>query len=180
MSDQIDISWELLKQLGLSITLHSDPSHGWGYTWQGRDWVGPFTTPATALHAAFTEALLALQFRNKYSWAEFGQPGDIWRFNGGNEGWFHIGEPGTEGDEEASTVASVHAFASALDTLAEIETSEIMIPGPHERWEQALRVGYSASSDLETRLESWQDELEMHHEREGKAENALLDEEESE
>jgi hypothetical protein len=78
MSDQIAISWELLKQLGLDITPHSDPTHGWGYTWQGRDWVGPFTSPAAALHAAFTEALLALQFRNKYSWADLAQPGDLW------------------------------------------------------------------------------------------------------
>jgi hypothetical protein len=34
-----------------------------------------------------------------------------------------------------------------------------------------------ASSDLDARLDSWQDELELHHEREGRAENALLDEE---
>ncbi len=146
MADET-ITWELLKQLGLSITPHSDPAHGWGYTWQNRDWVGPFTSPQAALHAA------------------------------SEEGWFHIGGPGTEDDEEAAVLASAHAFYEALDTLRGIETSEIMIPGPHERWEQALLVGYRASSVLDARLDSWQDELELHHEREGRAENALLDEE---
>ncbi len=48
-----------------------------------------------------------------------------------------------------------------------------IIPGPHERWEQALRVAYRASSDVEARLTSWQDELEVHHEREGRAEDSL-------
>ena len=152
------ITWEMLKQLGLSITPHSDPAHGWGYTWQNRDWVGPFTTPQAALHAAFTEALLALKFRSAAPFTQ--QAGEIWRFDGPEEGWTHIGGAGTEGDEEAEVLASAHVFYEALDTLRGIETSEIMIPGPHERWEQALRVGYSASSDLETRLESWQDELE--------------------
>src|SRR5258708_15145669 len=46
--------------LGLSITPHSDPAHGWGYTWQGLDWTGPFTTPDAAIHAAFTDALQGL------------------------------------------------------------------------------------------------------------------------
>ncbi len=168
-------TWELVQQLGLSITPHSDASHGWGYTWQNRDWVGPFTTPSAALHAAFTEALLALKFRSAAPFTQ--QAGELWRFNGQEEGWTRIGGVGTEDDEEAAVLASAYAFSTALDTLRGIETSEIMIPGPHERWEQALRVGYQASSDLENRLDSWQDELEMHHEREGRAENALLDEE---
>ena len=172
---QETITWELLKQLGLSITPHSDPAHGWGYTWQNRDWVGPFTSPQAALHAAFTEALLALQLRSAAPFTQ--QAGELWRFDGPEEGWFHIGGPGTEDDEEAAVLASAHAFYEALDTLRGIETSEIMIPGPHERWEQALLVGYRASSVLDARLDSWQDELELHHEREGRAENALLDEE---
>jgi hypothetical protein len=70
-------------------------------------------------------------------------------------------------------LASVHALYSALETLRGIETSEIYIPGPHEQWEQALRVAYRASSDLQDRLDSWQDELEIHHEREGRAEDSL-------
>jgi len=78
---------------------------------------------------------------------------------------------------EAAVLASAQAFYAALNTLRGIATSEIMIPGPHERWEQALQVGYRASSVMDARLDSWQDELEIHHEREGRAENALLDEE---
>jgi hypothetical protein len=119
--------------------------------------------------------LLALQFRSAAPFTQ--QASELWRWDGQEEGWFHIGGPGTEDDEEAAVLASAHAFCNALDTLRGIETSEIMIPGPHEQWEQALRVGYRASSDLEARLDSWQDELELHHEREGRAENALLDEE---
>lgn len=79
----------------------------------------------------------------------------------------------TEDDEEASVLAGIQAFYSALDTLRGIETSEIYIPGPHETWEQALHVAYRASSDIEDRLTSWQDELEIHHEREGQAEDNL-------
>ncbi len=79
-----------LSALGLSITPHSDPAYGWGYTWQGRDWTGPFTTPDAALHAAFTEALQALQFRSEYSWVLFAQPGEHWQFNGDGEGWVHV------------------------------------------------------------------------------------------
>jgi len=164
-----------IKQLGLSITPHSDPAHGWGYTWQNRDWVGPFTSPQAALHAAFTEALLALQLRSAAPFTQ--QAGELWRFDGPEEGWFRIGGLGTEDDEEAAVLASAHAFSTALDTLRGIETSEIYVPGPHEKWEQALRIGYRVSSDLDARLENWQDELEIHHEREGRAENAFLDEE---
>jgi hypothetical protein len=76
-------------------------------------------------------------------------------------------------DEEAPMLASVHALYRALDTLRGIETSEIYIPGPHEQWEQALRVAYRASSEIDERVGSWQDELEIHHEREGQAEDNL-------
>ena len=160
-----------LSALGLSITPHSDASHGWGYTWRNRDWVGPFTSPAAAIHAACTEALLAMQFRSGAPFTQ--QPGELWRWDGQEEGWFRVGGPGTEDDEEASVLASVQAFYSALETLRGIETSEIYIPGPHEQWEQALRVAYRASSDIEARVGSWQDELEVHHEREGQAEESL-------
>ena len=75
---------QALTLLGLAITPHSDPANGWGYTWQGRDWTGPFPTPDAAIHAAFTEARQALQFKNEYSWVLSAQPGDRWQFNSGN------------------------------------------------------------------------------------------------
>ena len=78
-----------LSELGLSITPHRRPVHGWGYTWLGRDWTGPFTTPDAALHAAFTEGLQALVFRSEYSWVLFAQPGERWQFNEG-EGWVRV------------------------------------------------------------------------------------------
>lgn len=42
-----------LAKLGLAVTPHSDPSHGWGYTWFGREWDGPYPTPVDAIRAAF-------------------------------------------------------------------------------------------------------------------------------
>ena len=66
-----------LSELGLSITPHRVPVQGWGYTWQGRDWTGPFTTPDAALHAAFTDAQQAFLFRSEYSWVLFAQPGEL-------------------------------------------------------------------------------------------------------
>src|ERR1700726_3615777 len=80
-----------LASLGLTITSHRDPSAGWGYTRQGRDWAGPFTTPEAAMHAAFTEALHALAFRSAYSWVRFASPGDAWRYNGEAVGWTPVG-----------------------------------------------------------------------------------------
>jgi hypothetical protein len=49
------ITRELLAQLGLSITPARD--HGFGYTWRGRQWVGPFESEQAALKAAFDEAI---------------------------------------------------------------------------------------------------------------------------
>jgi hypothetical protein len=112
-----------------------------------------------------------MQFRSAAPFPQ--RPGELWRWDGQENGWFRVGGPGTEDDEEAVVLAGVQAFYNALDTLRGIETSEIYIPGPHERWEQALRVAYRASSDLEARIGSWQDELEAHHEREGQAEESL-------
>jgi hypothetical protein len=83
---------QALAALGLSITPHSDPSYGWGYTWQNRDWAGPFTSPSAAIDAAFTEAMHALQFMSDYSWVLFAQPGERWQFTGDIYGWEQIEE----------------------------------------------------------------------------------------
>lgn len=172
MSDIDEPTRTLLAALGLSITPHSDPAHGWGYCWQNRDWVGPFTTPSAALHAAFTDALLAIQFRSDYSWVSFSQAGELWQFKGEGEGWMRIGGPGTEDDEEATMMLNIHTLSSALDTLRETDTRDIVAPGPAQRWEQALRAGYQAYSNVETLLDSWHDELGKHHEREGLAQDS--------
>jgi hypothetical protein len=42
-----------LAGLGLAVTPHSDPAYGWGYTWFGGDWEGPYPTPVDAIRAAF-------------------------------------------------------------------------------------------------------------------------------
>ncbi len=80
---------QALALLGLSITPHSDPARGWGYTWQDRDWTGPFTTIDAAIHAAFTEASQALLFRSEHSWVPLAQSGEVWRFEG-EAGWREI------------------------------------------------------------------------------------------
>jgi predicted DNA-binding transcriptional regulator AlpA len=47
-----------LAGLGLAITPHSDPSYGWGYSWQGGNWEGPCgDTPIAAIQAAFGQAV---------------------------------------------------------------------------------------------------------------------------
>jgi hypothetical protein len=86
---------QALALLGLEITPHSDPANGWGDTWQGRDWSGQFPTPDAAIHAAFTESLQALLFRNEYSWVLSAQPGEHRQFNG--ERWLQIDGPQKRG-----------------------------------------------------------------------------------
>src|SRR5258708_13685860 len=122
---------QALVALGLSITSHSDLNHGWGYTWQGRDWVGPFTTPAAALYAAFTEALLALQFRSNYSWVQFAKSCDLWRSDGGGEGWRRVGESGTEDDEQALVQAGVHPFQTPPNNLPATQPQKNSNPPAH-------------------------------------------------
>ncbi len=47
-----------LAGLGLAITPHSDPTYGWGYSWQGGEWEGPCgKTPVEAIQAAFDRAV---------------------------------------------------------------------------------------------------------------------------
>ena len=79
---------QALALLGLEITPHSDPANGWGYIWQERQWTGPFPTPDAAIHAAFTEARHALQFRNKYAWVVSAHPGEHRQFTG--ESWMQM------------------------------------------------------------------------------------------
>jgi hypothetical protein len=95
---------QALALLGLAITPHADAALGWGYTWQGSDWSGPFLTPDAAIHAAFGEAQQALQFRSDYSWVVSVQPGERWQFNG--KVWVQIEGSQKKGprDIEASNV----------------------------------------------------------------------------
>lgn len=93
---------EALALLGLAITPHSDPATGWGYTWQGRDWTGPFPTPDAAMHAAFTAAIDALQFRGEHSWVVSAHPGERWQFNG--QGWMRVPEARKKPHRDIETV----------------------------------------------------------------------------
>jgi len=45
-----------LAGLGLAVTPHSDPSYGWGYSWFGGNWDGPYPTQVDAIQAAFERA----------------------------------------------------------------------------------------------------------------------------
>lgn len=42
-----------LAGLGLAVTPHADPTHGWGYAWFGGEWNGPYPAPTDAIKAAF-------------------------------------------------------------------------------------------------------------------------------
>lgn len=42
-----------LAELGLAVTPHSDPSSGYGYSWFGGAWEGPYPSPVDAIRAAF-------------------------------------------------------------------------------------------------------------------------------
>ncbi len=97
---------QALAALGLSITPHANPRVGWGYTWLNRDWVGPLPTPSAAIHAAFTEARLSLQFRSAAPFTQ--QVGELWRWDGQEEGWFHVGGPDTKDDVEPVPDQSTH------------------------------------------------------------------------
>ncbi|HKF35442.1 MAG TPA: hypothetical protein VKB35_00970 [Ktedonobacteraceae bacterium] len=79
---------QALALRGLAITPHSDAANGWGYTWQGRECTCSFPTPDAALHAAFTEAQEALQFRSDYAWVLSAQSGEHRQFNG--ESWVQV------------------------------------------------------------------------------------------
>src|SRR5712692_7222185 len=126
-----------LAALGLSITPHPDASYGWGYTWQGRDWAGPFSTPGAALHAAFTDVLQALKFRSEYSWVQFAKSADLWRSDGGGKGWRRVGGPDTE-PEEREAFTALSTLLAALNDLRSTETSDLPIPSPAERWHKSL------------------------------------------
>ena len=45
-----------LAGLGLSVTPHSDPNNGFGYTWFNGDWEGPYDSPVDAIRVAFEVA----------------------------------------------------------------------------------------------------------------------------
>jgi hypothetical protein len=56
MSEE-QLTWTGLEQLGLAITYCQVPASGWGYTWRGRSWEGPYETRMAALAAAFSRAI---------------------------------------------------------------------------------------------------------------------------
>ncbi len=59
MSEE-QLTWTGLEQLGLAITYSQVPASGWGYTWRGRSWEGPYETRMAALAAAFSRAIDSL------------------------------------------------------------------------------------------------------------------------
>jgi len=73
-----------LAGLGLAITPHSDPSYGWGYTWFGGDWDGPYPTPVEAIKAAFETADKKAQRLRDMPFPT--HPGELYWWDG--EEWF--------------------------------------------------------------------------------------------
>jgi hypothetical protein len=52
-----ELTWTQLERMGLSITQRQAPTLGWGFTWRGRNWEGPYKTRIAALEAAFSRAI---------------------------------------------------------------------------------------------------------------------------
>jgi hypothetical protein len=78
-----------------------------------------------------------------------------------------------DNDEAGEAVALIMTLYEALDTLRSIESSDITIPGPAERWRQALQEAYQAHGALETMLDDLLAEVEFHQSRDHQAEDQL-------
>ena len=52
-----ELTWTQLERMGLSITQRQAPTLGWGFTWRGRTWEGPYKTRIAAVEAAFSRAI---------------------------------------------------------------------------------------------------------------------------
>jgi hypothetical protein len=77
-----------LEPFGLTIAPHSDPSYGWGYRWQNRDWAGPYPTPMDAVREAFSDAIRAIDARSSAPFPAHN--GYMVRWNEPLQDWEHV------------------------------------------------------------------------------------------
>src|SRR5579859_5640543 len=121
--DPITLKW--LASMGLTLTPHSNPLVGWGYVWDEHSWVGPFPTEASALQAAFSNALLALNFRQAYSSFALAQYGDLLpydaKFPGDVNGWKPLNGPSAQ-EEEREAYTALTTLLQALFDLRRFQT----------------------------------------------------------
>jgi len=84
----------MLEQLGHTITTPESDPRGYGYTWRGRHWVGPFQGEYAALKAAFDEAIGIMNTERPFAQVN----GELWMWN---NGWKYIGfqEPENESNQ---------------------------------------------------------------------------------
>ena len=83
----------------------------------------------------------------------------------------------SHGDEIAAALAGIR---NRLDTLASINTANILIPGgPQERYHQIVEEAFVALGLIETQVDELRAELEYQHKRLDEARDAALAETQS-
>src|SRR5579859_1656579 len=158
--DPITLKW--LASMGLTLTPHSNPLVGWGYVSDEHPWVGPFPTVASALQAAFSNALLALHFSRASSSFAQAQRGDLLRYNaerpGDADGWEPVnGSSAQEEDCEAYTALTT--LLLALGDLRRLQAGNLGT-SEREKFQQTLERAWREHSHLEGLLQAWEGELE--------------------
>jgi hypothetical protein len=72
-------------------------------------------------------------------------------------------------------VTALQGIRNRLDTLASINTENILIPGgPQERYHQLVEEVYAALGLIETQVDELRAELEYHHKRLDEARDAAF------
>ena len=90
------------------------------------------------------------------------QIGQICQWTG--EVWEPLTGPGAE-EDTSTAFGALDTLLSALDTLRSTDTIDIPIPGPAERWSEALLAADGAYATLAMVLEELEAELDRQHSR---------------
>ncbi len=90
------------------------------------------------------------------------QPGQICQWTG--EAWEPLTGPGAE-EDTSEAFGALDTLLTALDTLRSMDTIDIPLPGPAERWSEALLTADGAYATLAMVLEELEAELDRQHSR---------------
>src|SRR5579859_806142 len=158
--DPITLKW--LASMGLTLTPHHNPLVGWGYAWDEHPWAGQFPTIASALQAAFSNALLALHFSRASSSFAQAQRGDLLRYDaklpGDTNGWKLVNGPSAQ-EEDREAYTALTTLLLALGDLRRFQTGNLAT-SEREKFQQTLERAWREHSHLEGLLQAWEGELE--------------------
>ncbi len=90
------------------------------------------------------------------------QPGQIFKWTG--EEWEPLTGPGAK-EDTSTAFGALDTLLSALETLRSMDTIDIPIPGPAERWSEPLLAADAADATLAMVLEELAAELDRQHSR---------------